>query len=69
MGDETDWPDEESQHWHHLHRRRMDSNANPVQGAQRLAWNDWYAQFNNTLYDHDMDDTDAELWKYMTQME
>ena len=46
---------EEQQHWDDLHRRRVDIHAHPVHEVRRLAWTDWYTQFNHTLYDHDMD--------------
>ena len=36
--------------------------------GRRLSWDDWYTQFNHTLYDHDMTDTDAEFRTFMYQM-
>ena len=29
-GEESDWPNEETQHWHHFHRRRVNRHAHPV---------------------------------------
>ena len=60
---------EEQRHWDDLHRRRVNIHARPVHEGRRLAWEDWYTQFNNTLYDHDMDNYNRELWTEMTQME
>ena len=50
-GEESDWPNEETQHRHHLHSRRLDHHAHPVHEVRRLAWNDWYTHFNHTRYD------------------
>ena len=49
--------------------RQVQKDTYPVHEVRRLAWEDWYTQFNNTLYDHVMNDYDADLWTYMTQME
>ena len=67
-GEESDWPNDETQRWHHLHRRRVNSHAHPEHEVQRLAWDDWCTQFNLILYDHGMTDTDTELCSYMDKM-
>ena len=59
----------EEQHWVDLRRRRVDRNAHLVTEVQRFAREDWYTQFNGTLYDHGISHYNAELWMYMTQME
>ena len=51
-GEESDWPNEETQHWHHLHIRRVNRHAHPVHDVRRLPWNDWYTQYSYTLYNH-----------------
>ena len=68
-GEDFDWDDQVMQYWRHLHSRRANRNVDPVHEAQCLAWNNWYIQFHHTLHDHDMNDTNAELWTFMTQME
>ena len=52
-----------------LHGRRVTKITNPVNEVQRLSWESWYTQFNDTLHDHDMTDYDAQLWVYMILME
>ena len=60
---------EEQQHWNNLHRRRVNNHAHQVHEVRRLAWEDWYTQINNTMYDHDMDNHNRKLRTEMTQME
>ena len=57
-GDDSDEPSEVSRHWHHLHRCAVGWHAHPVHEVRRLAWDD-----------HDIDNTNGELWTFMEQME
>ena len=59
----------DQQHWIDLHSRPVNRTAHPVHEVRRIAWIDWYTQFNHTLYDHDMTGYDNELWTQMTQFE
>ena len=59
----------EQQHWVDLHSRPVDRTAHPVHEVRRLAWTDWYTQFNHTLFDHENNNYDNELWTHMTQFE
>ena len=60
-GEESDWTNEDTRHWHHLDIRRVDHYAHLVHEVLSLVWDDWYTQFNHTLYDHDMTDKVAEF--------
>ena len=63
--EDSDHDSEPERHWWWLHYRRANRNISPIIEVQRLAWSNWFEQHHNTLFDHGIGNTDAELWIYM----